>query len=156
MRKVNVPSKQIDGEYLETELRNAGVPLVPGGAIEIDGAGLLYVVVDVEPDDATYDAIVTQTVVAHLKPPDRTPEQVKRERAKALLRLYPDIVGVLIRAIVLEIAEALRLDRIDFNRLRLDVIAGRTGAAVTAQARPVPTTQQVVDAILSRVDSIVS
>lgn len=153
-RIVTIPLKPVDGEVLETELVAAGIPVVPH-SVEAT-PDVIRVMLNVAPDNDAYDAAAIAVLNAHVMPPGRTPSQVKRDRTKALLRAFPDLISVLVRAVVLELAEALRQDRQEFNRLRSDVVNGRAGANVTAQARPVPTMQQVIDAILSRVDSIVS
>lgn len=154
-RRVSIPYKLADGEQLEAELKAAGVPLVPGGAIEADGQGRLVVMIDLPAADGSKDATALAVLNAHVKPAELTDVQIRRKRARKILDEFPDLLSLIIRAVALENIDAHIALRSAYMALRADLRANRTGAAGTAPTITITTVQQAIDSILARIDSLI-
>lgn len=132
-------------------LRAAGIPIdgvsgVPGPSVRID----------FRPEATREQRQQANDLAQAFDWSEPTPAQERRQKAKTALQSLPDPLSLLVKALALELIEALRAERQAYAALRADVIAGRSGGAVTAPPLAVPTVQQAVDAILSRVDTLTS
>jgi len=154
MRAVSLPAKPIDGDAIRSALVMAGVPLAEWAIIR--RGDQVVIVVNTPPDDPTHDAAVTAVYTAHVAPAERTEAELRRAAAKAVIDEVKEAVGAAVRAVFLELVEALRDERAAYNALRADLRNNRLGAAGTAPALPVPTVEQAVNAVKSRLDSIIT